>query len=75
MAGDVGLATALAQVRANPARGETGSRFDFSYNPLEVPQKDLLHLLATFAADFSLHAVEALCSPSLSPQTPFLSQA
>ncbi len=62
MAGSMGLDYALAQVRANPARGETGRRFDFSYKPLPEPQKELLHRLAAFAAGFDLHAVESVCA-------------
>jgi len=64
MAGSMGLDYALAQVRANPARGETARRFDFSYNPLPEPQKELLHRLAAFAADFDLPAITAVCSPT-----------
>jgi len=64
MAGRMGLDYALAQVRANPARGETARRFDFSYNPLPGPQKELLHRLAAFAADFDLQALAAVCSPT-----------
>ena len=70
LAGDMGLDYALAQARANPARGETGRRFDFSYNPLPEPQKELLHRLAAFAAGFDLQAIGAVCSPSAPPQSP-----
>lgn len=70
LAGDMGLDYALAQVRANPARGETARRFDFSYNPLPEPQKELLHRLAGFAAGFDLQAVEAVCEEDLTPPPP-----
>jgi tetratricopeptide (TPR) repeat protein len=63
LAGDMGLNQALAQVRANPARGETARRFDFSYESLPEPRKELLHRLAAFAADFDLQAIAAICSP------------
>ncbi len=62
LAGSMGLDYALAQARANPARGETGRRFDFSYNPLPEPRKELLHRLAAFAAGFDLQAIGAICS-------------
>ena len=60
MAGSMGLEYALAQARANPARGETGRRFDFSYEPLGEEQKELLHRLAAFAAGFDLETVQRI---------------
>jgi len=41
MAGGMGLEYALAQAQANPARGETERRFDFSYQPLAETQQEL----------------------------------
>jgi len=69
-AGDMGPGYALAQVKANPARGETARRFDFSYNPLPESQKELLHQLAAFAAGFDLQAVAAICTPDDKPLSP-----
>jgi tetratricopeptide (TPR) repeat protein len=66
----MGLDYALAQARANPARGETGRRFDFSYNPLPEPQKELLHRLAAFAAGFDLQAIGAVCSSTTEEELP-----
>jgi len=63
--GRMGLDHALAQVRANPARGETARRFDFSYNPLPEGRKELLHRLAAFAAGFDLQAALNLCTHPL----------
>ncbi|HUS80876.1 MAG TPA: tetratricopeptide repeat protein, partial [Armatimonadota bacterium] len=63
--GNMGVDYALGQVRANPARGETAHRFDFSYNPLPAPRKELLHRLAAFAADFDLRAAQNLCTHPL----------
>ena len=60
--GSMGVDYALGQVRANPARGETARRFDFSYEPLPAPRKELLHRLAAFAADFDLRAIQNLCT-------------
>jgi len=57
LVGSMGVDYALGQVRANPARGETARRFDFSYGPLPTPRKELLHRVAAFAADFDLQAV------------------
>jgi len=65
LAGGMGLDYALAQARANPARGETGRRFDFSYNPLPEGRKELLHRLAAFAAGFDLQAALNLCTNPL----------
>jgi len=62
---DEGLDAALKAVRANPARGETGRRFDFSYGRLTVDEKRLLHRLAAFAADFDAQAVEVVCTAPL----------
>jgi len=67
LAGDVGLDYALAQAWANPARGETARRFDFSYNPLPEVRKELLHRLAAFAAYFDRQAIAAVCSSALTP--------
>jgi tetratricopeptide (TPR) repeat protein len=63
--GSMGLDYALTQVQANPARGETARRFDFSYEPLDTPRKELLHRLAAFAADFDLRAIQNLCTHPL----------
>jgi len=63
--GSMGVDYALRQVRANPARGETARRFDFSYGPLPTPRKELLHRLAAFAADFDLQAIQNLCAHPL----------
>jgi len=63
--GSMGVDYALGQVRANPARGETTRRFDFSYGPLPAPRKELLHRLAAFAADFDLRAAQNLCTHPL----------
>ena len=60
--GSMGVDYALGQVRANPARGETARRFDFSYNPLPAPRKELLHRLAAFAADFDLRTAEMVAT-------------
>ncbi len=57
---DVGPQEALAAVRANPARGETARRFDFSYNRLPEPERDLLLRLTPFAGDFGIEAVEGV---------------
>jgi len=60
--GSMGVDYALGQVRANPARGSTARRFDFSYEPLAAPRKELLHRLAAFAADFDLRAIEVVAT-------------
>jgi len=65
LVGSMGLDYALTQVRAHPAQRETAHRFDFSYVPLPAPRKELLHRLATFAADFDLQAAQNLCTNPL----------
>jgi tetratricopeptide (TPR) repeat protein len=65
LVGSMGVDYALGQVQANPARGDTARRFDFSYEPLAGPRKELLHRLAAFAADFDLRAIQNLCTHPL----------
>ncbi len=56
------LTSALAQVKANPSRGEVSKRFDFSYNPLPAAEKDLLHRLAAFASHVPPLFIDNLCT-------------
>ncbi len=65
---DEGLASAEKLVKANPARGETTKRFDFSYARLAPSEAALLHRLAAFAADFDAQAIEAVCANALDEQ-------
>jgi len=65
LVGDMELDHALSQMRAHPARGDTAHRFDFSYEPLPAPRKELLHRLAAFAADFDWQAALNLCTNPL----------
>jgi tetratricopeptide (TPR) repeat protein len=70
----IDLAGVLALVKANPARGEVGRRFDFSYNPLPAEEKELLHRLAAFASHAHPKFIEQLCTKSeLFPQSPLFS--
>ncbi len=65
------IAGALAQVKANPARGEVGKRFDFSYNPLPDVEKDLLHRLTSFASIINPLFLNHLCTnPQLCGDSP-----
>ena len=57
---DEGPQEALEAVRANPARGETARRFDFSYNRLPEPERRMLARLAAFAADVDRPTAEAI---------------
>jgi len=56
-----GLSEVLAQVRANPARGELERRFDFSYKTLSDSEQDLLHRLAAFSSHVGAWAIENVC--------------
>jgi len=49
-------------VRANPARGAVGRRFDFSYNRLLDREKELLHRMAAFASLIRPQFLEILCT-------------
>jgi len=69
LVGGMGLEYALSQARANPARGETGRRFDFSYNPLPEGRKEVLHRLAAFAAGFDLQGALNVCTNALGEET------
>jgi hypothetical protein len=62
---DEGPQEALGAVRANPARGETARRFDFSYNRLPEPERRMLARLAAFAADLDRPIAEAIAAFSL----------
>ena len=62
---DEGPQEALEAVRANPARGETARRFDFSYNRLPEPERRMLARLAAFAADVDRPIAEAIAAFSL----------
>jgi len=62
---DEGPQEALGAVRANPARGETARRFDFSYNRLPEPERRMLARLAAFAADVDRPVAEAIAAFSL----------
>ncbi len=64
---DIGPQEALAAVRANPARGETARRFDFSYNRLPEPERALLRRLTPFAGDFGIEAVEGVVALTPTP--------
>jgi tetratricopeptide (TPR) repeat protein len=52
----------LKAVRQNPARGEVGLRFDFSYNRLTESQQALLHRLAAFGSDVAPRFIELACA-------------
>ncbi|MGQ9523017.1 MAG: CHAT domain-containing protein, partial [Anaerolineae bacterium] len=62
LAAEEGPQRALEAVRANPARGETARRFDFSYCRLDENRRRLLHRLAAFAVGFDEVAAEAVCA-------------
>ena len=62
---DEGPQEALGAVRANPARGETARRFDFSYNRLPEPERRMLARMAAFAADVDRPVAEAIAAFSL----------
>jgi tetratricopeptide (TPR) repeat protein len=62
---DEGPQEALEAVRADPARGETARRFDFSYNRLPEPERRMLARLAAFAADVDRPIAEAIAAFSL----------
>jgi tetratricopeptide (TPR) repeat protein len=62
---DEGPQEALGAVRANPARGETARRFDFSYNRLPEAERRMLARLAAFAADVDRPIAEAIAAFSL----------
>ena len=67
---DEGPQEALEAVRANPARGETARRFDFSYNRLPEPERRMLARLAAFAADVDRPIAEAIAAFSLEGREP-----
>jgi tetratricopeptide (TPR) repeat protein len=56
------LADVLQAVRENPARGELGRRFDFSYNRLIGSQQALLHRLAAFGSHVAPVFIEYACT-------------
>jgi len=58
----LGVSEALELVQQNLVRGELQRRLDFSYHPLPEGEKELLHRLAAFSADFDQAAVEAICA-------------
>jgi len=59
---DEGPQEALEAVRADPARGETARRFDFSYGRLPEAERRMLARLAAFAADVDRSTAEAIAA-------------
>jgi tetratricopeptide (TPR) repeat protein len=62
---DEGLADAEKAVRANPARGDVGRRFDFSYARLAEEERRMLHRMSAFAAGFDARGAEAVCTVAI----------